>query len=252
MDLGRRLPMLRWSILRMAVGLRRFNTTGQLGDGRETRVAEYVETHARLGDIDDVLATMDEFAYERSFLVNVGDEKGKLLDAAVRRANPRIAMELGTYCGYGALRIARAAPAARVVSVELFAANAQVAQRIWVHAAVDDRVRCAVGLIGDGGPTLSMLESEYGLGADTLDFVFIDHDKSAYLADLQSIMGRGWLHPDSIVFADNVLTPGSPKYRAYMREQQGKRWQTVEHKTHMEYQTLLPDVVLESKYLGEP
>jgi catechol O-methyltransferase len=35
-----------------------------------------------------------------------------------------------------------------------------------------------------------------------------------------------------------------------MHEQQGKRWQTVEHRTHVEYQTLIPDLVLESEYLG--
>ena len=33
-------------------------------------------------------------------------------DDAVRRADPMTALELGTYCGYGALRIARAAPQA--------------------------------------------------------------------------------------------------------------------------------------------
>ncbi len=36
-----------------------------------------------------------------------------------------------------------------------------------------------------------------------------------------------------------------------MREQQGKLWNTVEHKTHVEYQTLIPDLVLESEYLGD-
>jgi catechol O-methyltransferase len=35
-----------------------------------------------------------------------------------------------------------------------------------------------------------------------------------------------------------------------MQEQQGKGWNTVEHKTHAEYQTLLPDLVLESDHLG--
>lgn len=243
--------MLRTSVLRMAVGLRRFNRTGQLGDGREAAVAHYVETHARRGDIDDVIATMDRFAYEQSFLVNIGDQKGKLLDAAVRRADPRMALELGTYCGYSALRIARAAPNANVVSVERFDANADIAQRIWVHAAVDDRVWCAGGWIGDGGKTLQLLESEYGIEAGGVDFLFIDHDKTAYLSDLQRILGRGWLRTGSIVVADNIRTPGAPKYRAYMREQHGKRWSTVEHKTTMEYQTLLPDLVLESELLGE-
>ena len=84
----------------------------------------------------------------------------------------------------------------------------------------------------------------------TVDFVFVDHDKRAYLDDLQSILERGWLHRGSIVVADNVKVPGAPKYRAYMRSQQGKSWQTVEHKTHLEYQTLVADLVLESEYLG--
>ena len=98
---------------------RNITTTGQIGDGREAAAVEYVLKHARAGDIDDVLATIDRFAYEESMLINVGDEKGALLDAAVQRANPKLALELGTYCGYSALRIARTAPAAKVYSVEL-------------------------------------------------------------------------------------------------------------------------------------
>ncbi|HZA12375.1 O-methyltransferase [Mycobacterium sp.] len=251
MELRQRLPMLlRWSVWRMAIGVRNITKTGQLGDGREAAAADYVVTHARRRDVDDVVATMDKFAYEKSFLVNVGDEKGELLDASVRRANPRVALELGTYCGYGALRIARAAPLAKVVSVELSAANADIARRIWSHAGVDDRVSCVVGTVGDRGRTLDVLGTEHGFAAGVLDFLFIDHDKHAYLPDLRSIVERGWLHPGSIVVADNVRFPGSPKYRAFMREQQGKRWKTTEHKTHVEYQPLVPDLVLESEYMG--
>lgn len=80
--------------------------------------------------------------------------------------------------------------------------------------------------------------------------MFIDHDKSAYLDDLHSIVDHGWLHPGSIVVADNVRIPGAPKYRAYMRRQQGHSWDTTEHRTHVEYQSMLPDLVLESQYLG--
>ena len=87
--------MLRWSALRMAAATRNITTTGQIGDGREAAAVEYVVKNARAGDIDDVLATIDKFAYEKSILINVGDEKGLLLDAAVRRANPALALELG-------------------------------------------------------------------------------------------------------------------------------------------------------------
>jgi catechol O-methyltransferase len=242
--------MLRWSMLRAAVGNRNFATKGQLGDGREAAAADYGVARARPGDPADALAKLDEFAYRKSFLVNVGDEKGRLLDAAVRRADPRSVLELGTYCGYGALRMAVAAREATVVSVELAEANAVVARRIWQHAGVGHRISCVVGTIGDGGRTLDRLETEYGCTEGALDFLFIDHDKNSYLADLQSILGRGWLHRGSIVVADNVVIPGAPKYRRYMREEQGRQWQTQEHPAHVEYQTLLPDLVLESEYLG--
>jgi catechol O-methyltransferase len=35
-----------------------------------------------------------------------------------------------------------------------------------------------------------------------------------------------------------------------MRQQQGKLFNTTEHKTHVEYQSLISDLVLESEYLG--
>lgn len=248
--LKQRLPFLRWSVLRMATLPRNIRTTGQVGDGREAEAVRYVLAHARSGDIDDVLATIDRFAYDKSMLMNIGDEKGRLLDAAVRRADPRRALELGTYCGYGALRIARAAPDAQVFSVELAEANAANARQIWAHAGVADRVTCVVGTVGDGGRTLDALTAQHGLDPGALDFLFLDHDKVAYLPDLQAILDRGWLRRGAIVVADNILVPGAPKYRAFMREQQGTLFDTVEHKAHAEYQTLIPDLVLESEYLG--
>jgi len=250
MSLKQRIPFLRWSMWRVATGAHNISTTGQIGDGREAAAVEYVLNQARAGDVDDVLATIDRFAYEKSMLINVGDEKGALLDAAVRRADPKLALELGTYCGYGALRIARAAPAAKVYSVELAEANAVNARQIWAHAGVADRVTCVVGTVGDGGHTLDGLAGEHGFTAGALDFLFLDHDKDAYLADLQSIVDRGWLHTGSIVVADNVKVPGAPKYREYMRRQQGQQWSTTEHKAHLEYQSLISDLVLESEYLG--
>jgi catechol O-methyltransferase len=250
MNLKQRLPFLRWSVWRMATGARNITTTGQIGDGREAAAVKYVLNHARAGDIDDVLATIDRFADEESMLINIGAEKGALLDAAVRRADPKLALELGTYVGYGALRIARSAPAAKVYSVELAEANAANARQIWAHAGVADRITCVVGTIGDGGHTLDALAGEHGFTAGALDFLFLDHDKAAYLVDLQSILDRDWLHGGSIVVADNVKVPGAPKYREYMRQQQGKLWNTTEHKAQVEFLSLISDLVLESDYLG--
>jgi catechol O-methyltransferase len=111
-------------------------------------------------------------------------------------------------------------------------------------------VTVLVGTLGDGGSTVARLRDEHGMGDGTLDFVFIDHDKAAYLPDLELILAERWLRPGAIVVADNIKFPGAPQYRAYMRAQEGKTWRTTEHGTHVEYQSLLKDLVLESEYLG--
>ncbi len=248
---GRRLPLLRWSLVRLLLGMKTLTTQWQVGDGREEALADYVTRHARPGDAADAIRVVDEFCYTRSFMINVGDEKGALLDAAVRRAGPRLVLELGTYCGYSALRMARSLPpSGRIVSVEFSAANARVARRILEHAGVAERVAVVVGTLGDGGATMDTLEREHGFGTGTLDLVFVDHDKKAYLPDLQRLIERGWLHPGSIVVADNVRFPGAPDYRAFMAREQDRTWRTTEHDTHVEYQSLIKDLVLESEYLG--
>jgi catechol O-methyltransferase len=235
----------------MIFGTRHLLTHWQVGDGREEALARYVAAQARAGDLDDVIRVIDEFCYEQSVMMNVGDEKGEILDRAVRRARPRRLLELGTYCGYSALRMARMmSPEARLYSIEFSAANASIARRIWDHAGIGDRATVVVGSLGDGGQTIARLEAEHGFAPGSVDFVFVDHDKAAYLPDLERILGREWLHAGSLVVADNVKVPGAPKYRALMKEQEGRRWHTVEHETHVEYQSLLKDLVLESEYLG--
>jgi catechol O-methyltransferase len=248
---GKRLPFLRWSFLRLMLGIRHVTTEWQVGDGREEALAEYVVANARPGDVDDAIRAVDEFAYTQSYLINVGDEKGEILDAAIRKAAPSLLLELGTYVGYSALRTARVMPSgARLVSVEFSAANADIARRVLEHAGVSDRVTVVHGTLGDGGATVAALESDHGFGAGALGFVFLDHDKDAYLPDLQTILERGWLHPGSVAVADNVRFPGAPKYHEFMNENEGAAWRTTEHATHAEYQTLIKDLVLESEYLG--
>jgi catechol O-methyltransferase len=138
-----------------------------------------------------------------------------------------------------------------VWSLEFSADNAAVARRIWDHAGIGDQLTVVVGTLGDGGTTIDRLRTEHGFGTGSVDFVFVDHDKSAYLPDLERILAERWLHPGSIVVADNVRFPGAPEYRAFMEAQQGKTWDTIKHDTHVEYQSLIKDVVLESEYLGD-
>jgi catechol O-methyltransferase len=244
----RRIPFLRWSFWRLMFGIRRLTTEWQVGDGREARLAEYVVARARRGDSADVIRVIDEYGYNESFLINVGDEKGRILDAALAAARPARVLELGTYCGYSALRMAQAAPAARIVSIEFNADNAAIARRILEHAGVADRVTVVVGRLGDAGKTVETLRNAHGFCAGALDFVFIDHAKEAYLPDLQLILQMGWLRRGAVVVADNILFPGAPEYRTWMKLQEGRPWRTVEHEAHVEYQSVIPDIVMVSTY----
>jgi catechol O-methyltransferase len=248
---GKRVPILRWSFWRMFLGMKHLLKDWQVGDGREEALAEYVTSNAARGDLDGAIRAVDDFCYGQSFMMNVGDEKGEILDSAIRGVEPRRLLELGTYCGYSALRTVRVMPDdAHLYSIEFNPANAEIARRILGHAGVADRVTVVVGTLGDGGRTISALESEHGFGEGSLDFVFVDHDKAAYVPDLELIQERGWLRPGAVVVADNVKFPGVPGYREYMREHEGRDWRTTEHETHVEYQTMIKDLVLESEYVG--
>src|SRR5215212_1207786 len=183
---GKPVPFLRWSFLRLAVRSRHLATEWQVGDGREAALAGHVVAHARPGDVDDAIRVIDGFCRHYSYLINVGDEKGAILDEVVRRVRPRRLLELGTYCGYSALRMARVMPPdARLYSIEFIPANAQIGRRILAHAGVANRVTVVVGTLGDGGETLRGLHDEHGFGKDSLDLVFLDHAKDAYLPDLR-------------------------------------------------------------------
>lgn len=248
--LGRPIVFLRWSFLSLWLRRKHLVREWQVGDGREEATLRYVLKHAPQGDIDAVIDAIDRFAYRHSFLINVGDEKGAILDEIVRRTAPRRALELGAYVGYSALRIARQLPEdGHLYSIEYNASNADITRRMVAHAGATHRITVVTGHLGDGGRTLQALQHAHGFAAANLDFVFIDHAKSRYVPDLELLLQQGWLHPGSVAVADNVEMPGAPEYEAYMQAHEGKLWRTLAHRTHAEYQTWVEDVVLESTLL---
>lgn len=249
---GRRAPFLRRSALRLALSARRMSREGRVDDGREEALLDFVRAHCPAGDLEGVIEAIDAFCYERAVMMNVGDEKGAILERAVARARTATALELGTYCGYSALRIIRAAGVrARLYSIERSPANAAVARAIIAHAGGSAQITVLEGSLEDGGATIARLESEHGFASACLDFLFIDHDKQAYVPDLERILQQRWLRKGAVVLADNVRVPGAPAYRAYMRANEGRRFLTTAHRTHLEYQSLIPDLMLESEYIGQ-
>ncbi len=81
-------------------------------DGKkEQEMLQFVFLNADYGDTEGVIMEIDQFCWEKdNWMMTIGDVKGKILDDTVKETCPKVALELGTYCGYSALRIRRHMP----------------------------------------------------------------------------------------------------------------------------------------------
>ncbi len=209
---------------------------------RTTQAAKFASLHAQPGDPEDVLRTLDRFAMEKRWLMSVGPEKGPLIEELAGRLPPEArVLELGAYCGYSSILIARAlGPGSTVVSVEVNA-DAVSSARANVELA---------GLSGQitflHGPSTDIISQLDG----TFDLVFLDHWKDLYKTDLQLIEKRKLIRRGSIVVADNVGKIFSPDdYLDYVRN--NGQYRSENRAGTIEY-TSLPDAVEISQYNPQP
>lgn len=193
-----------------------------------------------------VLSAVDTFCYTRHWMMHVGDKKLKYIDQAwaswtdrsshitnpKRRSHPQIVVEIGSYCGYSAVYIASKLKdhGSRMFCVEQSPACVVFTRRLLALAGLSDRVEVLEGVVSD--VTLSALSTRISelrapdqelSSSHTVDFLFIDHDKSKYHEDILRIESKGLLNTGSIVVADNVLSFGVPltAYLEYVRDRDG-------------------------------
>nr|DBA21311.1 TPA: hypothetical protein GDO54_017976 [Pyxicephalus adspersus] len=108
------------------------------GTTRPVRILQYVQRCANHGDALGVISAIDSFCSTVEWAMNVGDKKGEILDSVVLETRPRWVLELGTYCGYSTVRIARLLPpGARLVTIEMNPHYAQVAKEMIQHAGLE-------------------------------------------------------------------------------------------------------------------
>ncbi|XP_078524055.1 catechol O-methyltransferase-like isoform X1 [Lissotriton helveticus] len=200
-----------------------------MGLTKEQRILDYVLKNAVKGDPQSVLDTIDKYCYEKEWAMNVGDEKGSILDKILVETNPSMCLELGAYCGYSAVRIAQLLkPGSRLISVDINAANLVVAKQTVEHAGLQDKVQFVEG---PSNEVIPQLKKKYEV--DTFDFVFIDHFKDAYTSDTQLLETCGLLKKGSVLVADNVIWPGAPEFLEYVRT--SGRYDCTNYPSHVEY-----------------
>ncbi|XP_069817179.1 catechol O-methyltransferase isoform X1 [Dendropsophus ebraccatus] len=211
---------------------------------KEQRILEFVKQNATRGDPQSVVDHIDKYCSQKEWAMNVGDEKGLILDQVVKETNPTTALELGTYCGYSAVRIARLLkPGSRLLTVEMNQGNAAVAKQMIEFAGLQDEVEI---LEGSSQIIIPSLKEKYEV--DEVDFVFIDHFGDRYAPDTQLLEECHLLKKGSVLLADNVVYPGAPEFLEYVRK--SGRYECTNYPSHLEY-TDKEDALEKAVFKGE-
>ena len=105
-------------------------------------VRNYVLENAKKNDPDSVLKTMDEFAKRKRFLMNVGDVKGTLLTNEIKNLGSNlIILELGCFCGYSAILMAKnLSEQGKVISIEISKHYAKIANEIIEFSGLKNKI----------------------------------------------------------------------------------------------------------------
>lgn len=162
-----------------------------------------------------VLAAIDEYARTQKYLMNVGDDKGRIVTDLIRETKPQAMLELGGYCGYSTILFAdaqRQAGGSRYYSLERSPKFAKNIEALVAMAGLSDFVEVVVGPSDQGIKKLH----ESGK-VKKIDMMFLDHYKPAYTIDLKLCESLGMIQKGSVLAADNVVAPGNPPYLAYVR-----------------------------------
>ncbi|XP_053172480.1 catechol O-methyltransferase B [Scomber japonicus] len=210
---------------------------------RPQRLLSAVQKNATRGDPRSVVQAIDQFCRHKEWAMNVGDEKGCILDSVVSEINPATVLELGTYCGYSTVRIASLLPPhAKLITLEFNPNYAAIARQVIAWAGLEDKVQLVEGASGDWIPKM-----KEQFGVKTFDLVFLDHWKDRYLPDTKLIEECGLLTKGSVLLADNVICPGTPDYLEYIRS--SPQYESQYFKSHLEY-TKVEDGLEKSVFVG--
>ena len=142
-------------------------------------VKNYIFENAKQNDPDSILKAMDDFAKKKRFLMNIGNEKGLLLSKEIKKLGRNILiLELGCFCGYSAILMAKnLGNAGKVVSLEVNRTYAKNASEIINFAGLKDKITI---IQGSSDKIIGSLRHRF-------DLILLDHWKNLYKRDLIAI-----------------------------------------------------------------
>ena len=144
-------------------------------------------------DPADMVLEEIEAIGKRSFIPSIGPVKGRILADIVKKARPKRILEVGALYGNSAIPMAKnSPPGVEIISVERSPEHVRIATKNIKRANMEEKIRMVEG---DGISELRKL-------SESLDLVFLDAEKTEYLAYLKAVEKN--LHRGSVVVPDNV------------------------------------------------
>jgi len=183
-------------------------------------------------DPADVVLKEIEAIGQRSFIPSIGPVKGKILAEIVKKTRPKRILEVGALYGYSAILMAKnSPPGVEIVSVEKNPEHVRIAKENIKRANMERSIRVVEG---DGRTELGKLTGSF-------DLVFLDAEKTQYLAYLKAVERN--LHKGNVVVADNVgiFKDQMQDYLEYVRSNGPYKSRTVE--TLLEFSDSTKDAI---------
>jgi len=185
--------------------------------GLERSLLEHVVSTAQPGNPDSVIAAMDAF-WNKTFQAQGAQKwnvRGQKIEEKVQEsvqlkagsAHPVRCLEMGTYCGYSALRIARNLPdGGKLLSVEKDELFAAIATKIIEFAGLDSKVKIWMGTVHS-----ELVNITDRMERQPADFVLVDHSKERYVPDLKLLEDCGVIDKSTTVVGDVEVYPGDER-----------------------------------------
>ena len=160
-------------------------------------INDYTELHTT--DDDEVLRELYRYVHLHKLnpRMATGPVQGKLLEFVCDMLKPKKVLEIGTFCGYSAICMAKALPEdGHLTTIEADPECEDVIRNFIEKAGLSSKITL---LMGDAKQIIPTLDGDF-------DLVFIDADKISYPYYYEQILPK--VKSGGFILADNVLWDG--------------------------------------------
>ncbi|XP_069510210.1 catechol O-methyltransferase-like [Ambystoma mexicanum] len=183
----------------------------------EQLLCRFVMNNSVHGQSKSILESFDQWLQEpghgqegaRVRRNHLGPEKGVFLDNVFARVAPSVVLELGTYCGYSAVRMLRLLPPeGKLYTVEKSEEVANMAEEMILVAGFKNVQFQLLVLSSED----AIAKSKRSWGVESFDLVLMDHHPGQYLEDLRALENHRLLSAGTIILANDAEGPDASDF----------------------------------------